>query len=301
MLFRSAVAGLSARFDTLYDKALVDDPARLRQAIAGARALIVRNRTRVTADLLEGALGLTCVGRLGVGLDNIDVAACAARGVAVFPATGANSLSVAEYVITAALMLLRRAYAGTGEVLVGRWPREGMIGGEMSGRTMGLIGFGGIAQEVATRAQALGMAVTAYDPLVSAFPSTFSYVRRVALDELLADADVISLHVPLTAQTRHMVGPDALLRVKKGAILINTARGGVVDEAALADALRAGRLGGAALDVFEQEPMTEASGRRFAGIDNLLLTPHIAGVTAESNLRVSQLIARKVAQHLDRA
>ncbi|HHZ10642.1 MAG TPA: hydroxyacid dehydrogenase, partial [Rhizobiales bacterium] len=247
----AAVARLAARFDTLYDPGLVDRPADLAVTVAGARVLIVRNRTQVRGALLDQATQLVCVGRLGVGLDNIDVDACRGRGIAVYPATGANDLSVAEYVLTAALLLLRGAWFSTGDVAAGLWPRQRLIGRELAGRTMGLVGYGAIAREVAWRAQALGMQVAAHDPHLLASDPAWRLARNVSLDGLLEIADVVSLHVPLTDATRHMIGARQLASMKKGAILVNAARGGVVDEAALAAALRDGRIGGAALDVFE--------------------------------------------------
>ena len=297
----AAVARLKARRDTLYDPGLVDRPDELREHVAGARALVVRNRTQVRGGLLDGAIKLACVGRLGVGLDNIDVEACAARGIAVYPATGANDLSVAEYVITAALVLLRRAFLSTAAVAAGEWPRQRLIGGELAGRTMGLVGFGAIAREVAWRAQALGMQIAAYDPHLMADDPAWRLARNVSLDGLLEIADVVSLHVPLTPSTRGMIGARQLSAMRPGAILVNAARGGVVDEAALAEALREKRIGGAALDVFETEPLTREAGEKFVGLDNLLLTPHIAGVTEESNVRVSELIAERVLAHLEAA
>ena len=297
----AAVNRLKARHDTLYDPALVDRPDELRGLIASARALIVRNRTQVRGVLLEAAPRLRCVGRLGVGLDNIDVAACKANGIAVFPATGANDLSVAEYVITTATALLRGAYFSSADVAAGKWPRQKLIGRELAGHTMGLVGFGSIAREVGWRAQALGMSVVAYDPLLDAAHPAWQLARNVSLDGVLALADVVSLHVPLTDATRNMIGAKQLDAMKPGAILINAARGGVVDEAALADALKAGKLGGAALDVFETEPLSADAGAKFAGIANLILTPHIAGVTEESNVRVSELIADVVLAHLEKA
>lgn len=296
-----AVARLSGRYDTLYDPSLVDRPAELAVAVREARVLIVRNRTQVRGALLDAATGLVCVGRLGVGLDNIDVGACRARGIAIYPASGANDLSVAEYVITAALVLLRGAWFASGDVAAGLWPRQRLIGRELAGRTMGLVGFGAIAREVAWRAQALGMQVAAHDPHVPASDAAWRGVRNVALDVLLESADVVSLHVPLTDATRRMIGAAQLARMKKTAILVNAARGGVVDEAALAAALREGRIGGAALDVFETEPLTAEAGAVFAGIPNLVLTPHIAGVTEESNERVSELVADLVTAHLERS
>jgi (S)-sulfolactate dehydrogenase len=296
----AAVKRLKTKFDTLYDPTLVDRPAELAEAAAGARALIVRNRTQVRGDLLTGAAKVKCVGRLGVGLDNIDMDACKARDIAVFPATGANDLSVAEYVITSALMLLRGAWLSTAAVAEGAWPRQNLIGRELAGQTMGLVGFGAIAREVAWRAQALGMQVAAFDPYLMADDPAWQIARNVSLDGLLSIADVVSLHVPLTDGTRHMIGARQLESMKTGAILVNAARGGVVDEAALADALREGRIGGAALDVFETEPLTREAGAKFAGLSNLVLTPHIAGVTDESNVRVSELIADLVSAHLEK-
>ena len=291
-----------ARFDALYDPGLVDRPADLAAAVTDARALIVRNRTLVGPALLEGAPKLQCVGRLGVGLDNIDLAACKARGIAVYPATGANDIAVAEYVVATAMMLLRRAYASTADVIAGVWPRNRLMGHEISGKRLGLVGFGSIARETAKRAAALDMAVTANDPFVRpehpAWNQPTGRVVRLDLDELIATADVISLHVPLTPSTRNLVDGATLARMKPGAILINAARGGVVDEAAVCAALRNEELGGAALDVFEEEPLSAARAAVFAGCPRLILTPHIAGVTQESNVRVSWVIAEKVRRHL---
>jgi (S)-sulfolactate dehydrogenase len=239
------------------------------------------------------------VGRLGVGLDNIDVAACEARGLPVVPASGANALSVAEYVVTAGLMLLRGAYRSTDEVAAGRWPRNALSGGrEISGKTLGLVGFGSIGQLTARLAQGLGMKALAFDAMMDQDHPAFaaSGVRCAGLDEVTTAADVLSLHVPLVDSTRDLFSAARIAQMKRGAVLVNTARGGVVDEVALAAALRSGHLGGAALDVFEHEPLAAAA--HFEGCPNLLLTPHIAGVSRESNERVSDLIAHKVLQAL---
>lgn len=293
-----AVALLAARHDTLYQPGLADRQADIPALMGGARALIVRNRTKVASAILDAGAGLECVGRLGVGLDNIDMDACKAKGVAVYPATGANDLSVAEYVITTAASLLRRAYASTDAMIAGKWPRQALIGSELAGKTLGLVGFGSIAREVAWRAHMLGMSIVAYDPFCPADHEAWRLARNVSLDGVLELSDVVSLHTPLTDATRHMIGDKALARMKSEAVLVNAARGGIVDEAALAHALTNGKLAGAALDVFEVEPLTAEAGEKFQGIANLILTPHIAGVTDESNIRVSRLIAEKVLQHL---
>ena len=294
----AAVGRLAQVHDTLYDPKLVDDPGQLHGHLASARALIVRNRTQVRETLIGMGPKLRVVGRLGVGLDNIDVAACKARSIKVIPATGANDLSVAEYVITTALMLLRGTYLRSAEVAAGAWPRQSMMGRELADKTIGLVGYGAIAREVAWRAHMMGMQVVAYDPYLMADHPGWQIARNVSLDAVLELSDVVSLHTPLTDATRHMINARALSLVKSDAILINAARGGIVDEAALAEALKEKRLGGAALDVFETEPLTAEAGEKFRDLPNLVLTPHIAGVTDESNVRVSHLIAEKVLEVL---
>ncbi len=289
-------AELAGTHDVLYDRTLADRPEDLLRAVAPARALIVRNRTQVTAGLLAQCPNLKVIGRLGVGLENIDLAACAARGIAVCPARGGNAVAVAEYVIATALLLLRGAYAASGRVAGGEWPRNDLIGREAAGRTLGLVGFGDIARQVAVRALALGMKLVAHDPLVSPDdPAWEQYgVESVALGRLLADSDVISLHVPFTDDTRDLIDAAALAAMRPDAVLINTSRGGILDEDALAEALRRGALGGAAIDVFAGEPVSAASGARFRGVPNLILTPHIAGVTREANRRISEITVANV-------
>ncbi|WP_299357943.1 hydroxyacid dehydrogenase [uncultured Paracoccus sp.] len=295
----AAVARLSAAASTLYEPDLVDRREDLFAAVAGAEVLVVRNRTQVDRSLLDAGTDLRVVGRLGVGLDNIDLETCKDRGVQVWPATGANDLAVAEYVITTSMMLLRGAYLSSQDVGAGRWPRQSLIGREVSGRVMGLLGLGAIARKVAVRAEALGMRVIAHDPHLDPGDPAWETASSVSFNDLLAQSDALSLHVPLTPQTRHIIDGSALGRMKTSAVLVNAARGGVVDEEALASALEGHRLGGAALDVFESEPLTAKGGARFTGISNVILTPHIAGVTEESNVRVSSMIADKILDYLN--
>ena len=297
----AAVDRLRAAHAVTYDPGLADRQDDIPALMPGVRALIVRNRTEVRKPLLDAAPDLLCVGRLGVGLDNIDLGACEARGVAVFPATGANTLSVSEYVLGTAMALLRGAYGVNAAMIAGAWPRAACSGRELSGKLLGLVGFGAIARDTGLRARALGMEVAAADPFVPADDPAWRTARRMDLDALLALADVVSLHVPLADGTRHLIDAPRLAAMKPGAILINAARGGVVDEAAVAAALASGHLGGAALDVFETEPLTAGAAAVFAGVPNLILTPHIAGVTAESNDRVSDLVADRVLAHLARS
>lgn len=297
----AAVQALQEQGPVIYDPTLVDRSDEISTAAGGIRALIVRNRTQVTKDLLDSLPDLECVGRLGVGLDNIDMAACAERGVTVYPATGANSLSVVEYVITAALMLLRRSWFMTPQMIAGEWPRQTAgAGGELAGKTLGLVGFGLIARDLSRVAKTLGMAVVAHDPFVADDDPAWGEVENSDLDALLHKADVISLHVPLTEATHHLIDEDALATMKPGAILVNAARGGVVNEDAVARSLRAGHLGGAALDTFETEPLTADAATVFENTPNLILTPHIAGVSVEANRRVSHMTAEKVLSHLSK-
>jgi (S)-sulfolactate dehydrogenase len=296
-----AVEALKRRFDVDYRPKLVDEPAELASALQWADGWIVRNRTQVRGRLLESAASVKVIGRLGVGLDNIDLAACEARGIKVIPATGANAESVAEYVITAALMLLRGAYASTRAVEAGTWPRQTLSQGrEAAGKVLGVIGLGSIGRLTAAKARAMGMRVIAHDPQLAATDAAWNEVggARRSLEELLRESDVVSLHIPLTPETRGLLGRERLSTMKRDAVVINTARGGIIDEAALATMLREGRLGGAALDVFDNEPL--AAGSPLVGAPRLLLTPHIAGVTVEANERVSALIAERVADALSR-
>lgn len=296
----AAVQVLGAGFDLRYEPGWVDRRGELLEVLDGAHALVVRNRTQVDAALLASAPALRVVGRLGVGLDNIDVAACRARGIRVIPAAGANARSVAEYVVTTAAVLLRGAYLSSAEVAEGQWPRARLSEGrEALGKTLGLIGFGDIGRQTGALARAFGMEVIACDPMLPPDDPVWSAtgVACVSLDALLAQADAVSLHVPLVAATRNLIDVGRLAAMKSGAVLINTARGGVVDEAALAGALRAGHLAGAALDVFDSEPLPAGSALR--GVPNLILTPHVGGVTREANARVSMMIAREVRQSLE--
>lgn len=295
----AAVDALRQRFDVCFDPALVDQPERLSAELVNAHALIVRNRTQVSAALIDIAPNLSAVGRLGVGLDNIDMSACAGRNVAVFPATGANAQAVVEYVITTSLMLLRGAYVRSGDVAAGEWPRPALSNGrEAAGSVVAVIGFGGIGQRLALVARGLGMTVVGHDPQLAGDAPCWreTGARCMALDAALELADVITLHVPLTEGTRNLLNDARIGRLKRGAIVINTARGGTLDERALATALREKRLAGAALDVFADEPLKPGS--PLADAPNLILTPHIAGLTVQSNERVSSLVAERVAAAL---
>lgn len=286
-----AAATLQAAYDVHWDPKLWNRREELIARIADSRAIIVRNATQVDAELLAAAPELKMVARLGVGLDNIDLETCKARGIDVCPAIGANAASVAEYVIATSLILLRgRALRSTQRLVEGEWPRESLARGvELAGRTLGIVGFGSIGQVTAAKGAAMGMDIIAYDAMLPADAPAWSGAKQTSLEDLIAEADVISLHCPLTPETRGLIGTAELARVKPGTILVNSARGGIVDEAACASALRSGHLGGAALDTFDTEPIKAETGALFEGLGNVILTPHVAGVTQEANKRISDV------------
>lgn len=296
----TAVEATARDYDVHYDPALVDRPENLKKLLAGSRGLVVRNRTQVNSEILQAAPNLKVVGRLGVGLDNIDLEACRQRGVTVCPATGANDAAVAEWVIVCVMTLLRGSFLFRGQMLAGEWPRSHAMGYETAGKTLGLVGFGQIARVTARLAQSLGMRVIAYDPYVSADdPCWQGFFRIDELAELLGQSDAVSLHVPLNDATRHLMNAGAIDQMKKGAVLVNAARGGVVDEKAMVAAMKSGDLAGAALDVYETEPLSKEAAAQFADLPNLILTPHIGGVTVESNQRVSQVTMANVCRVLE--
>ena len=294
-----AISELSSEFDTHYDPNLFKKRADLLRVSRRASALIVRNQTRVDSQLLKSAENLRCVGRLGTGLDNIDVGACRELNAEIFAAAGINARSVAEYVIASAFGLIRGLFGFSERLLAGEWPRAEATGGELAGKRLGLVGFGATARATAEIARSLGMETAAFDPYL---PSEHEHwqagTARMEFDSLLGWCDIISIHVPLSQATRRLIDAESISAMRRGAMLVNASRGGVVDDLAVADALRSGQLGGAALDVFEHEPLSGEVASAFQGCPNLILTPHIAGVTHQANRRVSFAIAEAVAKHL---
>ncbi|GGF09528.1 hypothetical protein GCM10011611_13780 [Aliidongia dinghuensis] len=292
-LDEDAVETLKAEYTVHYDPGLCERPADIMALAPGVPALVVRNRTQVRGAVLAAFDRLKVIGRLGVGLDNIDVAAAEAMGAEVCPAVGANAASVAEYVIAACLLTLRNIWQSSDAVLAGKWPRNQLMLNEVQGKRLGLIGCGSIGREVARRAAALGMEVVGTDrPDIDPAPLAAAGIRAVDRAILLATSDVVSLHAPSTPETYHLIDAAALGAMKPGAVLINSARGGMVDETALVAALRSGRLAAAVLDVFEDEPLK--AGSELEGVPNLWLTPHVSGVTVEANARVSTVTVANV-------
>ena len=293
-----AVDLLRSKYDVIYDKSLADNQEKIPDMMKHIKATIVRNRTQINENLLNHSPNLLCVGRLGVGLDNIDLESCKERNLTVYPATGANTNGVVEYVFTSALILLRGAFNKTEKMVSGKWPREQSSGNEITGKVLGLVGFGEIAQKTAALARSFNMEIMAFDPFLDKKSSAWNNVKNVDLEKLLKGSDVISIHTPLSESTRHLINSTNLNFMKKTAVIINAARGGVIDDKALSEKLRKDEIKGAALDVFETEPMNVNSGSYFHGLKNVILTPHIAGVTEESNVNVSAMIADKIDQHL---
>ncbi len=264
----------------------------LLEVIRDARGLIVRSGTRVDAALLEAAEQLEVIGRAGVGVDNIDLEAATRRGIAVLNAPGANTSSTAEFAMALLLTVARRVAEADRSLRAGRWERKALRGRQLRGNVLGIVGSGRIGTEVARRARAFGMRVLAYDPYLSQERATDEGIELVELADLLGRSDFVTLHVPLTDQTRGMIGVAELALMKPTAMLINAARGGIVDEQALAVALEQRKLAGAAVDVFAQEPMPDAHPLRQA--PNLVLTPHVGAATVEAQRQVALEIARGV-------
>ena len=256
--------------------------ADLVDALKTCDGIIVRGATKVTGEVLRGVPSLRAVVRAGTGLDNVDVAVARELGVTVANTPAANAISVAELVFGLVLALERHLVAAASDLRRGHWEKTKYAGRELAGRTMGLLGFGRIGREVALRARAFGMDVIACDPVLPQWPAGYEWVPPVTRDELLAGADVLSLHVPLTPESRGAIGARELSLMRRDAVLVNCARGGVVDEAALLAALGAGALRGAALDVFEHEPPGE---HPLLALPNVIATPHLGASTSEAQRR----------------
>ena len=267
----------------------------LGSELATADGLVVRSATKVTAELLEHAPKLRVVGRAGVGVDNIDVEAATHRGILVMNTPGGNAVSVAEHTFALMLAMARSVPQSNASIHAGRWEKSGAAGTELRGKTLGLVGLGRVGTEVARRARGLEMKVLAHDPYVTPAAAREVEVELVTLDELLKRADVISLHTSLSAATEKMFGAAAFAKMKRGARLVNCARGELIDEAALAEALKSGQLAAAAVDTFAEEPPKNSP---LIGLANLIATPHIAGSTAEAQEEVGTAVAQQVRDYL---
>jgi D-3-phosphoglycerate dehydrogenase len=263
----------------------------LKEEIREADALLVRSATKVTAEVIDAAKKLVAIGRAGVGVDNIDVEAATRRGIVVCNSPEGNTAAAVEHTWALMLALARSVPAANASVKAAEWRRSDFLGVELLNKTLGIIGLGKIGSEVAARARAFGMKVLGYDPFVSGEHMARLGVEAAKLDELLERSDFITLHVPHTKDTHHLLGREALAKTKPGARIINCARGGVVDEQALAEAVKEGRLAGAGLDVFESEPPKDTP---LLGLDKVVLTPHLGASTAEAQIKVAVDVAQQV-------
>lgn len=280
--------------EVIYDPELWQDRNKLAAHLSDAKAIIVRNQTNVDESLLASAHQLKVVGRLGVGLNNIDLVYMKQRNIPVIFAKNANATSVAEYVMSAVFISLRQLTQAAHDVKQGNWNRKKYTGQEGYGKTLGLIGIGDIGHRTAVRAKAMGLQVLGYDPYVSAFDFSVveSGIQLASLEEVLTTSDFVSLHVPLTDETRNLIDRDALTKMKDTSYLINTSRGGIVNESDLMEALKQREISGAYLDVLEQEPPNPD--HPLLALDGCIITPHIAGLTEESQLRTSKMVAEEV-------
>ena len=268
---------------------------KLGTQLQSADALIVRSAVQVDAGLLEHARKLRVIGRAGVGVDNIDLDAATRKGIAVMNTPGANAVAVAEHTLAMMLAMARQVCRANEWMHAGRWEKKSLQGTELRGKTLGIVGLGRIGMEVARRARAFGMTVVGHDPFVSPVVAKEQGIQLASLEEVYAAGDYLTLHVGLTPQTTGMINAESLRRMKKGVRLVNCARGELVEEAALAQALKQGQVAAAALDVFTQEPLRNSA---FTAMENVLLTPHIGGSTHEAQEAVGYQIALQVKEYL---
>ncbi len=269
------------------------DTQEIKEALKDAEGLIVRSGTKVTADLMEGAEKLKVIGRAGAGVDNIDIDAATGKGVLVMNSPSGNSISAAEHTFALMLAFARNIHLAHDSLSSGQWERKKYKGIELYGKTLGIIGFGRIGKEVAKRALAFGMKVKVYDPYIPEIDSQF---EKSELEEIIKDSDIITVHIPMSDKTRGMIGSEEIARMKKEAILVNCSRGGIIEEKALAEALCAGKIRGACIDVYENEPPVNSP---LCGSERICHTPHLAASTDEAQARCGVMIAQQVADFLN--
>src|ERR1700689_103900 len=267
----------------------------LLEIVAAYDGIAIRSATKITAEVIKAAKNLKVVGRAGIGVDNVDIPAATAAGVIVMNTPFGNSITTAEHAIALMMALARELPAANASTHAGKWEKNRFMGVELSAKTLGLIGAGNIGSIVADRANGLKMKVVAYDPFLSPERAVEIGVEKVELDELLARADIITLHTPLTDKTRNILGAEALAKARKGVLIINCARGGLVDEQALRDGLDSGQVGGAAFDVFVEEP---AKANALFGAPNFIATPHLGASTNEARGSVALQAAQQMSDYL---
>ena len=292
------VEQLSALHNVNYEPELYSNKEAIIENSSDVHALIVRNKTKVDMQLINSMKNLKVIGRLGVGLDNIDVAHCKENNVPIIIAEAANARSVSEYVMMGLLTLFRGIQSSTEDVLKGEWDRNKHTGSEINGKTLGIVGVGTIGQIVAKNAKNMGMNVIGNDIEIGDDDPLWNKlnIECCTFEELVHKSDAITIHVPLTNETHNLFTEKEFEKMVRGSYIINSSRGGIVNETDLLKYLKNGHLGGAMLDVFENEPLNDSG--MFSDVKNLILTPHIAGLTLESNVRVSQTISDNVLDYL---
>src|SRR5215470_7013878 len=270
-------------------------PAQLEESIGGYHALIVRSATKVTADVIARADQLRVIGRAGIGVDNIDVDAATKRGIVVMNTPGGSNVTTAEHAIALLMALTRNVPQAAAAVRAGKWPRN-LLGTEVCNKTLGIVGLGNIGTIVAERALGLRMKVIAFDPFVTPETAARIGVELVSLEEMYPRVDFLTIHTPLTSETRGLIGRESIAKMRKGVRIVNCARGGIVDEAALGDAITSGHVAGAALDVLEKEP--PPPDHPLLKLEQVICTPHLGAATGEAQVGVAIAIAQQVAEFL---
>ena len=285
---------LNKKFDVRYDEKLFEDENEITRIIKDYDGLIVRNKTQVNLNILKNALKLKFIGRLGVGLDNIDTGYCKSKNINVQPATGMNADSVAEYVVSSSMSLIKKIPMFHNGTVKGEWPRTTIKSFEINQKYLGIIGFGTIGKKVAEYSSKNGLKILVYDPYVKEINNKEIDVKLSNLKEIFEKSDIISIHLPLTDETKNIINKSSFSQMKKKPIIINTSRGGIINENDLIEAYNKNNISGFALDVFEKEPIESEFYKKIKLGMNCILTPHISGVTTESNIRVSDYIVKKI-------
>ncbi len=291
---QNSLENLNKKFDVNYDEKLCEDEKEIIKIIGDYDGLIVRNKTQVNLDILKNAFKLKFIGRLGVGLDNIDTEYCKNKNIHVQPATGMNADSVAEYVVSSSMFLIKKIPMFHNGTIKGEWPRTTIKSTEIKQKNLGIIGFGTIGKKVAEYSLKNGLKILAYDPYIKELNDKEIDAKLSSLHEIYEKSDIISIHLPLTDETKNMINKSSFSQMKNKPIIINTSRGSIINESDLIEAYHKNIISGFALDVFEKEPIESEFYNKIKPGMNCILTPHISGVTTESNIRVSDFIVKKI-------
>ena len=290
---QGALKILSKDFNVIYKKDIWENSDYLTKEINKFEGIIVRNKTNLNQSILEKAENLKYIGRLGVGLDNIDTEYCKKNNIFVQPATGMNADSVAEYVISSSLSLLKKTKLINAKTQNGQWPRTSIATNELKGKILGLIGFGDIAKKVLKLINAFEVTTISFDPFITSQEMEEHNVKKVTFENILSLADIISIHVPLNNETKYLFDKKTFQKMNNKPIIINSSRGGIINETDILEAYKNNYISGFALDVYEHEPVNKIFLKNITNDMNCILSPHIAGVTEESNTRVSEFIMNK--------